>query len=126
MTKKEILAKIKTGDKDKEAEFKIFMLSQGFKEGISKSGNFGSGSPVYYKKVADETFLAFNIPYYGKTKNASFYSDFWTIKASSEKDFLVKGVNDANLIEIRLGFTMEHIDIYLNKLKSYNDKVFGL
>lgn len=92
--------------------FKRFAHSEGFTETSSKAGNFNVGTPIFYKRVADDKFLVFNIPF--KEVQKQFYVDFWIINTESKNNFLVRKVDDKKLQDIRLGFTMENIGLYHN------------
>lgn len=92
--------------------FKQFVHSEGFTETSSNAGNFNLGAPIFYKRVANDKFLVFNIPFNEVQKQ--FYVDFWIINTESKNFFLVRKVDDKKLKDIRLGFTIENIGLYHN------------
>jgi hypothetical protein len=113
MNKREILEKIRSREEDKKKSFVEFAHAEKFNEGVDKVGNFSKDMPVYYRQISENKFLAFNIPFYGKEKNASFQTDFWEITALSENEFLNNKLLDENLKTVLLGFDLEEdIELY--------------
>jgi len=113
MNKGQILEKIKLREEGKNNSFKEFAQAEKFNEATDKVGNFAKDMPIFYKQVTANKFLAFNIPFYGKSKNASFQTDFWEITALSEKEFLNNKLLEENLKTIMLGFDLEQdIELY--------------
>ena len=114
MTKREILQQLRKREEQRKIDFISFMKNEGFTETIDKIGNFQTDMPLFYKKVADNNFFIFNIPY-DKVKNASFQADFWVINANSKNDFLLNS-NEYNSQHVLFGFELEtNIDLYINK-----------
>ena len=96
--------------------FKRFAQLEGFTETLSKTGNFNSGTPIFYKRATADKFLVFSIPY--PEDQHQFYADFWIVKTESKNNFLVRKVDATNLKDIHVGFTMEHIELYNNFVSS--------
>lgn len=113
MNKKEILEKIRLREENKKKSFVEFAEAEKFNEEIDKVGNFAKDMPIYYRRISENKFLAFNIPFYGKVKNASFQTDFWEITALSENEFLKNKLLDENRKTVLLGFDLqEDIELY--------------
>lgn len=113
MRKNEMLEKIRLREENKKKSFIEFANSEKFIEGVDKVGNFAKDMPVYYRQISENKFLAFNIPFHGKVKNASFQTDFWEITALSENEFLNNKLLDENLKTVLLGFDLEEdIELY--------------
>ena len=91
-------------------QFKRFLQLQVFSEVVCKSGNFRCGTPIFYKRKNTNNFLVFNIPY--NSEQHRFYADFWIINTQSEKNFLIKKVDENSLHNICLGFTMKNVKLY--------------
>ena len=113
MNKKEILEKIRLREENKKKSFVEFAKDENFNEEIDKVGNFAKDMPIYYRRISENKFLAFNIPFYGKVKNVSFQTDFREITALSEKELLKNKLLDENLKTVMLGFDLqEDIELY--------------
>lgn len=113
MNKQEILEKIRLREEDKMKLFVEFAETEKFNKEIDKVGNLAKDTPIYYRRISENKFLAFNIPYYGKVKNASFQTDFWEITALSENEFLKNKLLGKNLKTVLLGFDLqEDIELY--------------
>ena len=120
MNKNEILEKIRLTEENKKKSFVEFAEAEKFNKKIDKVGNFAKDMPIYYRRISENKFLAFNIPFYGKVKNASFQIDFWEITALSENEFLKNKLLDENLKSVLLGFDLqEDIELY----KSQEEKI---
>jgi hypothetical protein len=69
--------------------------------------------PIYFRQISENKFLVFNVPFYGKVKNASFQTDFWEVTALSENEFINERLLDENLKTVLLGFDLEEdIELY--------------
>jgi hypothetical protein len=113
MNKNEVLEKIRLREEEKKNFFIEFVQAEKFNEEIDKVGNFAKNMPIYYRQVSENKFLVFNIPFYGKVKNASFYTDFWEITALSEKEFLNHKLLNENLKNVLVGFDLrKDIELY--------------
>ncbi|RYJ44268.1 hypothetical protein NU09_0878 [Flavobacterium beibuense] len=89
------------------------MQKEGFKEAIDTKGNFEKGMPLFYKRIKESTFIIFNVPYYGKEKNADFQTDLWLVECTSANLFLKHSITDGIRRLILLGFELEkHLEIY--------------
>lgn len=120
MTKAEIIKREKEKQVELYNEFITFTKTEGFIETIDKVGNFSSKKPVFYKKVSEKNFLVFNIPTFGNIKKYGFCSDFWKVIAKSESEFLNSRLENKNLIDLRLGFTLERdLSLYKYELSKY-------
>jgi hypothetical protein len=121
MNKREILQNLKLREQEKEAKFMEFMKTEGFTQTIDKTNNFQTNMPLFYRKVSENQFLVFNIPFFNKVKEAHFEIDFWKITAKSEEEFLTFKVLDENLITLLLGFEMEkHLGLYKKIISEIN------
>ena len=107
MEKNKILEKIRLREEHKYNAFYQFVLEEGFTETIDKIGNFSKNKPLFYKKIAQNKFFAFNIPYYGKILNVPFQTNFWLIKAFEINEILENRIQHMNLETIVLGFNLE-------------------
>jgi hypothetical protein len=113
MNKREILAKIKLREEKKRKSFIEFAQAEKFNENIDKVGNFAKNMPIYFRQISENKFLVFNVPFYGKVKNASFQTDFWEVTALSENEFINERLLDENLKTVLLGFDLEEdIELY--------------
>ena len=111
-------------EKNKQV-FLNFMKSEGYTEVNDKADSFQKNMPVFYKRVSEDEFLVFNIPYYGKVAGANFVTDFWRVKADFEEEFLKKRIADDNLKLILLGFQLEKdLELYKKKKAEISCKVF--
>ena len=120
MTKAEIIKNQKEKQVELCNEFINFVKNEGFIETIDKVGNFSTKMPLFYKKVSESVFLAFNIPTFGNIKKYSFCADFWKVIAKSESEFLNLKLENKNLLDLRLGFNIERdLDIYKAELSKY-------
>ncbi len=121
MKKTEIIKRNKEKQIEYYNEFIEFVKHEGFIETIGQTGCFSENVPVFYKKVSENIFLAFNIPFYKKIKDLGFCADFWRINAKSENEFIKSKVKSENLIDLRLGFSLERdFDFYNEELSKYN------
>ena len=119
MTKAEILKNQKEKQVELCNEFIAFVKNEGFNETIDKVGNFSTKMPLFYKKVSENVFLAFNIPTFGNIKKYGFCADFWKVIAKSESEFLISKLENKNLIDLRLGFTLERdLNLYKHELST--------
>ena len=97
MTKAEVLKEIKKREEQKMQKFTAFMLAEKFTETKDDMGNFSKNMPVFFKKLSENNFLIFNIPFYGKGKGKMFQTDFWKLSAKTEDEFLNQKVESKNL-----------------------------
>lgn len=117
MTKSEILKNLKEKQVDLCNEFITFVRNEDFIETVDKVGNFSTEMPLFYKKVSENVFLAFNIQTFNNIKKYGFCADFWKVLAKSESEFLISKLENENLIDLRLGFTLERdLNLYKNEL----------
>ena len=120
MTKAEIIKNQKEKQVELCNEFITFVKNEGFIETIDKVGNFSTKMPLFYKKLSENVFLAFNIPTFDNLKKYDFHADFWKITVKSEKDFLNSKLEDKNLKDIRLSFKLDRdLDLYKQELTKY-------
>ena len=120
MTKVEILKREKEKQQERCDKFLNFIRNTDFIETTDKVGNFGLNLPLFYKKVSENTFLAFSIPTFKNVKKYGFHADFWKIIAESENEFLINRVESRNLIDLRLSFDLESdIEIFETELSKY-------
>ncbi|OOB83654.1 hypothetical protein BZL53_00775 [Flavobacterium columnare] len=120
MTKAEILKNQKKKQVELCNEFITFVKNEGFIETVDKIGNFSTKMPLFYKKVSESIFLAFNIPTFDNIKKYNFCADFWKVIAKSENEFLNLKLENKNLIDLRLSFSIERdIDLYKAELTKY-------
>lgn len=120
MTKTEILKLHKEKQIELCDEFIVFVKNEGFIETVDKIGNFSMKMPLFYRKLSDNVFLAFNIPTFDNLKKYDFHVDFWKIIANSEKDFLDSKIEDKNLTDLRLSFKLERdLDLYKEEISKY-------
>jgi len=107
MKKSDFDKKYREEQEYRKSKFYIMMKNEGFIETVDKTNNFSKGEPLFYKRISESEFLAFNISYYEKLNNAFFQSDFWKIYVSSEDDFLNKKLEKNQYKDIILGFRIE-------------------
>lgn len=89
-----------------------FIKNEGFIETVDKVGNFAKNKPVYYKRLNEKQFIAINRPFVDDKNNDTNY-DLWLVMASVESDFLTKMLDSEQLMDVRLGFTLERdVEIY--------------
>lgn len=120
MTKAEILRNQKEKEVELCNEFISFIKNEGFIETIDKVGSFAVKMPLFYKRVSETVFLAFNIPTYGDIKKYGFHADFWKINANSEENFLNSKLENKDLKDLRLSFNIERdLELYKNTLSKY-------
>ena len=120
MTKAEILKNQKEKQVELCNEFIAFVKNEGFIETIDKVGNFSTKMPLFYKKVSENVFLAFNIPTFGNIKKYDFCADFWKVVAKSKSEFLNLKLENTNLLYLRLGFNLERdLKIYEEEISKY-------
>ncbi|MCL9807171.1 hypothetical protein NAT51_16680 [Flavobacterium amniphilum] len=120
MTKTEILKLHKEKQIELCDKFIAFVKNEGFIETVDKIGNFSIKMPLFYRKLSDNVFLAFNIPTFDNLKKYDFHADFWKIIANSEKDFLDSKIEDKKLIDLRLSFKLERdLDLYKEEISKY-------
>lgn len=94
-----------------------FLKEKGFTETVDKVGNFSKDKPLFYKKLKNENYIAFNQPFSPKKGNSCTF-DFWRVKAQSEKEFLKQKLDERLLFDIRLGFDLrEDIELYHKAIK---------
>ncbi|GEN74156.1 hypothetical protein [Chryseobacterium lathyri] len=98
-------------------KFYLFMKNEGFTETIGKNLNFADDMPLFYKRIGENKFLVFNIPYYGKVKGRFFQADFWRVKVNNEDAFLKKKIDKNLYDDIILGFRMErNLELYYKEI----------
>lgn len=120
MTKAAILKNHKEKQIELCNEFIAFVKNEGFTEAVDKVGNFSTKMPLFYKKVSENIYLAFHIPTYGNIKKYDFCADFWKVIAKSESDFLTSKLENKNLIDLRLGFSLERdLNLYKQELSTH-------
>ena len=109
----EYYKKYREEQESRKAKFYLLMKNEGFVETIDLTNNFAKNEPLFYKKISDNKFIVFNIPYYGKLKNAFFQADFWKVYVSNEGEFLNKKLKNSDYKDVMLGFTIERdIELY--------------
>lgn len=120
MTKIESIKRHKEKQVELCNEFIDFLRAEMFIETTDKVGNFSLKMPLFYKRLSENTFLAFNIPTFDKLKKYDFHADFWKVTAVSEKQFLEYKLESKCLKDIRLSFKLERdLDLYKNELLNF-------
>ena len=120
MTKVEILKNQKEKQVELCNEFITFFKNEGFIETVDKVGNFAIKMPLFYKRVSESVFLAFNIPTFSNIKKYGFHSDFWKVIAKSEEIFLNLKLENKDLIDLKLSFNIERdLELYKKTLSDY-------
>lgn len=114
--KKDFMENFKEREEQNEYEFGKFIRNNGFKETKIKHGNSESDLVLFFRKISENIFFVFNIPY-PKVKNKTFKSDFWLVEASSENEFMKKLKFDENWKELKIGFELNNDYDYYRKME---------
>ena len=108
MNKLDRIKKLRNKEIELYNEFMKFIKNEKFIETKDKFGFFGpTKSPVFYKKVSENIYLVFNIPWFTKFNKHRFEADFWKVIAPSEKEFLNLKIEDKNLFDLKFSFNLE-------------------
>ena len=122
-TKKEIARELIKKEEEKYYKFLKFMKWNGYKETIDENGSLITGKPLFYKKINDKIYFAFTLPSFPYYRKKNFFTDFWKIYATSEKDFLKKKISPDKVVDLKLGFDLEMDNkFYYDQLDSINNK----